>query len=62
MSYGALFWYYECPKCGKKFKYATDQFTEYGDEFGNCPACGEKGKFLQEGAVMPNDKEFEEMD
>lgn len=62
MSYGALFWYYECPKCGKKFKYPTDLFSYYGDDFGNCPVCNEPGKFIQEGAIMPNDKEYEEMD
>ena len=26
MSWGALYFYYKCPNCGKLFKYATDLF------------------------------------
>ncbi|SDB19426.1 excinuclease ATPase subunit [Eubacterium oxidoreducens] len=62
MTYGALYWYYECPKCGKKFKYATDLFALFGDDFGHCPKCDEPGTFLKEGAIQKDDNEFEEVD
>ena len=28
MSWGACFFYYRCPDCGRKFKYATDLIAE----------------------------------
>ena len=34
MTWGALYMYYHCPKCGMKFEYALDVMTEFGDEFG----------------------------
>ena len=39
MTWGALYMYYHCPKCGMKFEYALDVMTEFGDEFGFCPEC-----------------------
>ncbi|MBE5969703.1 MAG: excinuclease ATPase subunit [Lachnospiraceae bacterium] len=60
MTYGCLWWYYECPNCGHKFKYGTDQFEEFGEDFGKCPKCSTPGKFEKEGAIMPDDKLYEE--
>ena len=39
MTWGALYMYYHCPKCGMIFEYALDVMTEFGDEFGFCPEC-----------------------
>ena len=38
MTWGALYFYYKCPECGKLFKYAIDLIPEFGDDFGKCPA------------------------
>ena len=54
--------YYKCPECGKQFKYATDLIPEFGDEFGCCPVCGTPGTYIKEGAVQPDDLEYEEVD
>lgn len=62
MTWGALYMYYKCPKCGKQFKYATDLMAEFGNEFGCCPVCGAAGTYVKEGAVQPDDLEYEEVD
>ncbi len=62
MSWGALYLYYQCPECGKKFKYATDVMTEYGEDFGKCPNCEIMGTYITEGARIPTDLEYEDME
>ncbi len=62
MTWGPLFFYYKCPKCGKLFKYATDLMMEFGDDFGRCPACTEMGQYLKEGARTPDDLLYEEVE
>ena len=62
MTWGALYMYYKCPKCGKQFKYALDVMTEFGEEFGCCPDCGEMGTYIQEGARTKDDLEYEEVE
>ena len=62
MSWGALYFYYKCPKCEKLFKYATDLFTDFGDAFGNCPDCDTPGTYLKEGARQPDDLLYEEVE
>ena len=54
--------YYRCPKCGKKFKYATDLIPEFGDDFGKCPDCGTMGVFEKEGARTPDDLSYTEVE
>ena len=61
MSWGALYFYYKCNKCGKLFKYSIDLIPEFGNEFGNCPVCKEKGEFLKEGAVVLDDLLYEDI-
>ena len=46
MTWGALYMYYHCPKCGMKFEYALDVMTEFGDEFGFCPECHVMGVYV----------------
>ena len=67
MSWGALFFYYSCPKCGKKFKYAEDLIPYFGDSFGECPDCmntGEKvmGTYLKDGPRGLDDNEYYEVE
>ncbi len=62
MSWGACFFYYHCPRCGKKFKYATDMIPVAGPRFGLCPDCGLEGVLEKEGARTPDDLEYEEID
>ncbi len=62
MTWGALYFYYKCSKCGKLYKYATDLIPEYGEEFGLCPDCHMQGEFITEGARIPEDLQYEEVD
>ncbi len=61
MSWGPCFLYYECPTCGKKFKYATDMIPYFGPKFGECPKCEVEGVFVKEGARTPDDMDYEEI-
>ncbi len=62
MSWGPCFFYYHCPSCGRKYKYATDLIAELGPRFGICPACGLEGFLEKEGARTPDDLEYEEIE
>ncbi len=62
MSWGALYFYYKCPECGKLFKYATDLMAEFGDDFGRCPECDAMGTYLKEGARTLDDLLYEEVE
>ncbi len=61
MSWGPCFFYYRCPQCGRRFKYAADLIPEFGDRFGNCPDCGLAGDYLYDGARTPDDADYEEV-
>jgi rubrerythrin len=54
--------YYHCPECGKKFKNELGLLAEMGESFGVCPVCGVTGCFERDGARIPNDMEYEEVD
>lgn len=62
MTWGALYFYYKCPNCGKRFKYAIDLMSEFGDDFGKCPKCETAGTYIKEGARTPDDLEYEEVE
>ena len=62
MSWGALYFYYKCPECGKLFKYAIDLIPEFGDDFGKCPDCQGMGTFVKEGASTKDDFLYEEVE
>jgi len=54
--------YYRCPECGKLFKYGVDLISRLGDEFGYCPICSVMGEYITEGARIPDDLNYEEVD
>ena len=62
MTWGALYMYYHCPKCGMKYEYALDVMTEFGDEFGFCPECHVMGVYEKEGARTLDDAEYFELE
>lgn len=62
MSWGSGFFYYHCPDCGKKFKYAVEDIPDFGDSFGACPGCGAMGAYEQDGPRIPQDLEYFEVE
>ena len=62
MSWGANYFYYHCPHCGKKFEYAEDLITVFRDDFGKCPACGAMGIYEKDGARTPDDNDYYEVE
>ena len=62
MSWGACFMYYHCPECGKKFKYALDMLSVFGESFGRCPECGAEGVLEKDGARPPDDGDYFEVE
>lgn len=62
MTWGAYFMFYQCPECGKKFRWELVDLAEA--EFGHCPACGAMGtlvgetKDLKQGERKYEDYEF----
>lgn len=41
MSWGGYFMFYDCPVCGKKFKWSLEEVADA--EFGQCPQCQAPG-------------------
>lgn len=62
MSWRPGFFYYQCPDCGKKFKYAQDLIPEFGDAFGKCPDCGTMGTYVKDGSRGTDDAEYYEVE
>ena len=62
MTWGTLFFYYECPVCGKKYKYDFSRNDEFGNSFGDCPNCKVPGKYVDDGARRPDDLDYPEVD
>ncbi len=62
MSWGVGFFYYRCPNCNKKFKYAQDLISYFGDEFGLCPDCGTMGTYVKDGPRGLDDNEYFEVE
>lgn len=62
MTWGPAFMYYHCSQCKKKFKYALDMIPVFGDDFGNCPICHKPGEFERDGARIPEDNMYEEIE
>lgn len=61
MTWGSLYFYYECPVCKKLFKYSLNDLGHYGEEFGKCPICSAEGVFIKEGAITKDDLDYEEV-
>lgn len=62
MTWGPCMFYYHCPECGKKFSYASDLMTVFGDDFGKCPNCGAEGIYEMDGARTLDDRDYEEVE
>ena len=62
MSWGPGFFYYECPRCGKKFKYAQDLMADFGDAFGRCPDCAAMGTYVYDGPRRKDDADYPEVE
>ncbi len=62
MSWGANFFYYHCPVCKEKFKYAQDLIPEFGERFGCCPKCGAPGVFEKDSPRIPEDSQYFEVE
>lgn len=46
MTWGTYYFFYECPKCRKKFRYELEFASE--PNFGMCPDCKVMGTFVGE--------------
>lgn len=55
MSWGEAFFYYVCPSCGERFKYAADLIASLGGDFGLCPKCGTEGQYIKDGPRSEDD-------
>jgi len=62
MSWGVGYFYYICPECGCKFKYAIDMIAAFADDFGKCPTCGHMGTYIRDGAIGPDDADYIEVE
>ena len=52
MTWGPMFMYYHCPKCGLKFEYAVDLIPEFGV----------MGVYEKDGARQPDDADYLEVE
>ena len=62
MSWGAAYMYYHCDRCGKKFKTELSLIPVLGDNFGRCPACLALAVYERDGAILPGDELYEDVD
>ena len=62
MSWGVGFFYYTCPDCGCKFKYAQDLMVYFGDDFGLCPGCKVQGVYVKDGPRGTDDNDYYEVE
>lgn len=62
MTWGAYFFFYSCPQCGKKYRWATEDMTD--KDFSKCPGCHTDGvlvgetRDIQQGEASFQDYEY----
>lgn len=57
MTWGTYYFFYDCPKCGKKYRWELSNMNE--DDFAKCPACQTEGTFVGETKnIGQGDKDF----
>ena len=62
MTWGDYFFFYECPECGKKYRYPIDLMSD--PDYGACPDCHGMGKFggetkdIKQGETKFSDYEY----
>ena len=62
MTWGPMYMYYHCPKCGLKFEYAVDMIPDFGEKFGYRPKCDVMGVYEKDGARQPDDADYLEVE
>ena len=62
MTWGPMYLYYHCAKCGLKFEYAVDLIPEFGETFGYCPTCQVMGVYEKEGPRLLDDGDYFEVE
>lgn len=61
MTWGAYFFFYDCPKCGKKYRWGTEDISN--TDFSKCPECGEAGTLVGETRdIGQGENDFSEYD
>lgn len=62
MTWGIAYMYYNCPQCGKKYKYGLDLMAQFGEDFGKCPDCNILGQFECDGPRKKDDNLYYEVE
>lgn len=62
MTWGTLYFYYECPVCGYKYKYDYSRESEWKETFGVCPLCKTAGTYIKDGPRASDDLNYPEVD
>ncbi|MCY7009244.1 hypothetical protein PKF05_00035 [Fusobacterium simiae] len=62
MTWGPIYFYYQCPKCKKLFKYSFDLAYEFEEDFGKCPLCKIMGVYIKDGPRALDDLLYEEVE
>ncbi|MDR3365278.1 MAG: excinuclease ATPase subunit [Clostridiales Family XIII bacterium] len=62
MTWGTLYFYYQCPACGEKYKYDYSREQEFGGAFGECPSCKTPGAYIKDGPRGADDLDYPEAD
>lgn len=59
MTWGAYFMFYQCPECGRKYRWALEDMSD--PEFGQCPSCQVMGELKGETKdISQGESRFEE--
>jgi len=57
MTWGTYYFFYDCPECGKKYRWSFEDMNE--EAFGQCPACHVDGAFVGESKdIIAGDTRF----
>ena len=59
MTWGAYYMFYECPECGRKYRWALEDMSD--QTFGECPDCHMMGILRGESKdISQGEAKFEE--
>ena len=61
MTWGPYFMFYECPKCGRKYRWELVDLSD--PQFGCCPGCGSMGMLVGESKdIKQGERKYEEFE